>query len=89
MCVWHKQGLSWTATLYRRLVYRKAFDKFSSNKTSRYTKNDVDSILKNPGIIRNRKKAESFVNNAKKFLEIKDEFGTFDEYIQDSLSVVN
>ena len=87
--MWHKQGLSWTATLYRRLVYRKAFDKFSSNKTSRYTKNDVDSILKNPDIIRNRKKAESFVNNAKKFLEIKDEFGTFDEYIRDSLSVVN
>ena len=62
-------------------MYRKAFDKFSSNKISRYTKNDVDSILKNPDIIRNRKKVESFVNNAKKFLEIKDEFGTFDEYI--------
>ena len=87
--MWHKQRLSWTAILHRRLVYRKAFDKFSSNKISRYTKNDVDSILKNPGIIRNRKKAESFVNNAKKFLEIKDEFGTFDEYIRDSLSVVN
>ena len=48
---------------------------------SQYTKSDVDSILKDPGIVRNRKKVESFVNNAKKFLEIKDEFGTFDEYI--------
>ena len=85
----HKQGLSWAAILYRRPAYRKAFERFSPDKISRYTKNDVDSILKNPDIIRNRKKAESFVNNAKKFLEIKDEFGTFDEYIRDSLSVVN
>ena len=62
-------------------AYRKAFERFSPNKISRYTKSDVDSILKNPGIIRNRKKVESFVNNAKRFLEIKDEFGTFDRYI--------
>ena len=61
--------------------YRKTFERFSPDKISRYTKSDVDSLLKDPGIIRNRKKVESFVNNAKRFLEVKDEFGTFDEYI--------
>ena len=74
-------GLSWAAILYRRPAYRKAFGRFSPNKISRYTKGDVDSILKNPGIVRNRKKVESFVNNAKRLLEIKDEFGTFDKYV--------
>ena len=74
-------GLSWATILRRRPVYRKAFKRFSPNKISRYTKSDVDSLLKDPSIIRNRKKVESFVNNAKKFLEIKDEFGTFDKYI--------
>ena len=74
-------GLSWATILYRRPAYRKAFERFNPDKISRYTKSDVDSILKDPGIIRNRKKVESFVNNAKRFLEIKDEFGTFDKYI--------
>ena len=74
-------GLSWATILSRRPAYRKAFDKFSPNKISQYTESDVNSILKDPGIIRNRKKVESFVNNAKKFMEAKDEFGTFDEYI--------
>ena len=74
-------GLSWATILCRRPAYRKAFERFSPNKISRYTKSDVDSILKDPGIIRNRKKVESFVNNAKRFLETKDECGTFDKYI--------
>ena len=49
-------GLSWTTILRRRPAYRKAFDRFSPNKISQYTKSDVDSLLKNPSIIRNRKK---------------------------------
>ena len=49
----HRRGLSWATILYRRPAYRKAFERFSPDKISRYTKSDVDSILKNHGIIRN------------------------------------
>jgi len=74
-------GLSWITILKRRSAYRKAFDRFDPEKIAGYNKGDVSSILKDDGIIRNRKKVESFVNNAKRFLEVKDEFKTFDEYI--------
>jgi len=74
-------GLSWFTILKRRSAYRKAFDNFDPEKISQYKKGDVNSILKDEGIIRNRKKVESFVNNAKKFLETKDEFGKFDDYV--------
>lgn len=74
-------GLSWITILKRRSAYRKAFDNFNPEKIANYTKGDVDAILQDDGIIRNRKKVESFVNNARKFLEVKDEFKTFDEYI--------
>jgi DNA-3-methyladenine glycosylase I len=74
-------GLSWSTILKRRNAYRKAFDNFNPDKITQYKKGDVNSILKDDGIIRNRKKVESFVNNAKKFLEVKDEFGRFDDYI--------
>jgi len=74
-------GLSWFTILKRRPAYRKAFDNFNPEKISQYKKSDINSILKDEGIIRNRKKVESFVNNAKKFLEVKDGFGKFDDYI--------
>ena len=74
-------GLSWITILKRRSAYRKAFDRFNPEKIAGYKKGDVNSILKDDGIIRNRKKVESFVNNAKRFLEVKDEFGKFDDYI--------
>jgi len=74
-------GLSWSTILKRRSAYRKAFDSFSPEKISQYKKSDVNAVLKDEGIIRNRKKVESFVNNAGRFLEVKDEFGTFDDYI--------
>ncbi len=74
-------GLSWITILKRRSAYRKAFDNFNPEKIASYKKGDVNAILKDDGIIRNRKKVESFVNNARKFLEVKDEFKTFDEYI--------
>lgn len=74
-------GLSWITILQRRSAYRKAFDNFDPEKIACYKKTDVNAILKDERIIRNRKKVESFVNNAKRFLEVKDEFETFDEYI--------
>jgi DNA-3-methyladenine glycosylase I len=74
-------GLSWFTILKRRRAYRKVFDNFNPEKISLYKKGDINSILKDKEIIRNRKKVESFVNNAKRFLEVKDEFGSFDEYI--------
>lgn len=74
-------GLSWMTILKRRSAYRKAFDNFNPEEIASYKKSDVNSILKDEGIIRNRKKVESFVNNAKRFLEVKDEFRTFDEYV--------
>ena len=74
-------GLSWSIILKKRAAYRKAFDQFNPKKIAIYSKNDVYRLLKNDGIVRNRKKIESAINNAKRFLEIKSEFGTFSKYI--------
>ena len=74
-------GLSWKTILYRRTEYRKAFDNFNAKKIACYKKSDINSLMKNDKIIRNKQKIESFVNNAKRFLEIQDEFGTFDSYV--------
>ena len=74
-------GLSWFTILKRRNAYRKVFDNFNPEKIALYKKGDMNSILKDERIIRNRKKVESFVNNAKRFLEVKDEYGKFDDFI--------
>ena len=74
-------GLSWQTILNRRENYRKAFDNFDPNKISKYTKKDISALLKDSGIIRNRLKIEAAIANAKKFLEIQKEFGSFDKYI--------
>ena len=74
-------GLSWITVLKRRNGYRKVFDNFNPEKIAEYKKEDVNSLLQDDRIIRNRKKVESFVNNAKRFLDVKDEFGKFDDYI--------
>lgn len=74
-------GLSWVTILKKRSAYRKAFDRFDPEKIASYKKSNVASLMKNSQIVRNRKKIESFINNAEKFLKVKDEFGTFDEYI--------
>ena len=76
-------GLSWSIILKKRNAYRKAFDKFNPRKIAAYSKNDISRLLKNDGIVRNRKKIESAINNAKRFLEVKSEFVTFDKYIWD------
>jgi len=76
-----QSGLSWKIILNKRSSFKKAFDNFDPNKISLYEKNDVKKLLSNKEIIRNQRKIESVINNAKKYLEIKKEFKTFDLYI--------
>ncbi len=74
-------GLSWQTVLNKRENYRKAFDGFDANKIAAYNAEDVIRLLVNPGIIRNRLKVAATIQNAKSFLEIQKEFGSFDAYI--------
>ncbi len=74
-------GLSWSTVLKKRENYRKAFRGFDPARVSKFNKRDIERLLKNEGIIRNRLKIESAVSNAKAFLAIQKEFGSFDEYI--------
>ncbi len=74
-------GLSWRTVLYKRENFRKAFDNFDFNKIEKYNKRKISSLLKDEGIIRNKLKIESTVTNAKAFLEVRKEFGTFNKYI--------
>jgi DNA-3-methyladenine glycosylase I len=74
-------GLSWITILKKRENYRKAYDNFDPNKVALYDENKINQLMQNPGIVRNRKKIEASVNNAKCFLEIQEEFGSFDKYI--------
>lgn len=74
-------GLSWATILKRRENYRQAYDNFDPAKVARYDDAKVAELLANAGIIRNRKKIESSINNAKRFLEMQQEFGSFDKYI--------
>lgn len=74
-------GLSWETVLNKRENYRKAFAGFNPVKVSKFKGSDVQKLIKNAVIIRNRLKIESAINNAKRFLEVKKEFGTFSKYI--------
>jgi len=74
-------GLSWETVLKKRENYRKAFSDFDPVKVSRYGAKKIETLLGNKGIIRNRLKIASAINNAKRFLEVRKEFGTFDAYI--------
>ena len=74
-------GLSWSTILHRREGYRKAFAGFDPQKVARITPKRVEALLANPGIIRNRLKIESAVTNARAFLKVQEEFGTFADYI--------
>jgi DNA-3-methyladenine glycosylase I len=74
-------GLSWQTVLNKRENYRKAFDGFHADKIARYGTKDVERLLADSGIIRNRLKIAAAIQNAKAFLEIQKEFGTFDAYI--------
>ena len=74
-------GLSWDTILRKRENYRKAFDGFDVNKVARYTDKRIAKLLQDEGIIRNRLKVASAVSNAKAFLIVQKEFGSFDKYI--------
>ena len=74
-------GLSWATVLKKRDNYRKLYYDYDVEKIARYRRRKIDSLLKNPGIIRNRLKIESTVSNARAFIELQHEFGSFDSYI--------
>lgn len=74
-------GLSWLTILKKRENFKKAFDGFDPKKVARYNEKKIKKLLKDPGIIRNRRKIEAAINNAKRFLEVQNEFGSFDKYI--------
>jgi DNA-3-methyladenine glycosylase I len=74
-------GLSWLTILKKRGNYRKAFDDFNARAILKYTAAKKVSLLRNPGIVRNRLKINAVIENARAFLEIQREFGSFDEYI--------
>lgn len=74
-------GLSWSIVLHKRENFRKAFDNFQADKIAEYNSRKVNELLKNKSIIRNRLKIEATINNAKAFLKIQKEFGSFDKYI--------
>jgi DNA-3-methyladenine glycosylase I len=73
-------GLNWSIILNKREGYRRAFSGFEPNKVARYTEKRVQKLLLDPGIIRNRQKIEAAVRNARAFLTVQEEFGTFDAY---------
>ena len=74
-------GLSWDTILKRREGYRKAFAGFDPKKVAKFGEKDVERLLADPGIIRNRLKVASTIANAKAFLEVQKEFGSFDKYV--------
>ena len=74
-------GLSWSTILNKRAGYRKAFAAFDPEKVARFTKKRVEKLLQDPSIVRNRLKVESTITNAKAFLAVQEEFGSFCDYI--------
>lgn len=74
-------GLSWRTILNKRDNYRRAFDGFDPERVARYGERDVERLLADPGIVRNRLKIAATINNAKRLLEVAEEFGSFDRYV--------
>jgi DNA-3-methyladenine glycosylase I len=74
-------GLSWIIILRKRDNYRKAFDNFDVQKVARYNARKVEALMKNAGIVRNRLKIVSTIQNAKMFIAVQQEFGSFDKYL--------
>ncbi len=74
-------GLSWQTILLRREGYRRAFDDFDPEKVARYDAKHVAQLLRDPGIIRNRLKVRGAITNARQFLRVQEQFGSFDRYI--------
>ena len=85
-------GLSWYTVLRRREEYRRAFAGFDPEKVACFDREQIDGMLQNPGLIRNRKKIEGAVTNARRFLEVQEIFGSFDAYVWrfvDGIPIVN
>jgi DNA-3-methyladenine glycosylase I len=74
-------GLSWQTILNKRDAFREAFDNFNAHLVVSYNQQKIDELMQNQGIIRNKLKIEACINNAKCFLQVVDEFGSFDNYI--------
>jgi DNA-3-methyladenine glycosylase I len=74
-------GLSWSTILRKREGYRKAFDNFDARKISQYSETDVSQLLVNSEIIRNKLKINATITNARAFLQLQEQFGSFDHYI--------
>ncbi len=74
-------GLSWITVLRKREHYRRVFDQFDVKKIARYDQRKVDELLADPGIIRNRLKVMSSINNARLFIDIKEEYGSFSSFL--------
>jgi DNA-3-methyladenine glycosylase I len=74
-------GLSWSTILRKRDNYRRALASFDPKKVARFSRSDIQKLLKNEGIVRNRLKIESAVSNARAFLAVQKEFGSFDRYV--------
>jgi len=73
-------GLSWAIVLRKREGYRRAFSQFDAQKVARYTEKKIQSLVADPAIVRNRMKIEAAVRNARAFLAVQEEFGSFDAY---------
>jgi DNA-3-methyladenine glycosylase I len=73
-------GLNWSLVLKKREGYRRAFDKFDPEKVARYSERQIQALMTDPEIIRNRMKIEAAVQNARAFLKVQEEFGDFDSY---------
>ena len=74
-------GLSWSTILKRREGYRQAFANFDVNKVAKFTEADFNQLIENTGIIRNKLKIKSAINNAKQFIKVQKEYGSFETYI--------
>lgn len=77
----HQAGLSWETILNKRENYRRAFDGFVVEKVARYTPARIERLLLDAGLVRNRQKMNSAVSNARAFLKVQEEFGTFDQFL--------
>lgn len=74
-------GLSWECVLNKREAFRDAFSNFDVNKVARYDETDINNLIQNKGIIRNRLKIQAAINNSKIFIEIEKEYGSFKNYL--------
>ncbi|MDH5571912.1 MAG: DNA-3-methyladenine glycosylase I [Gammaproteobacteria bacterium] len=74
-------GLSWITILKKRANYQKAYDQFQIEKVARYSDKKIQTLITNPGIVRNKLKIHASITNARAFIEIQHEFGSFDHYL--------